>query len=108
MFDADEETYALFYYNGHAVGHSEDIYLATVESSLDEHDPTPLYQVTFSPFYIFVLMSYSTCHSNDPIHYLPGYIYHFFIYLPCHLKGLSHKMEGVCCYAYLESSWKMQ
>ena len=47
MFDADEETYALFYYNGHAVGHSEDIYLATVESSLDEHDPTPLYQVTF-------------------------------------------------------------
>ena len=30
----DEETYALFYYNGHAVGHNEDIYLATVESSL--------------------------------------------------------------------------
>ena len=30
----DEETYALFYYNGHAVGHHEDIYLATVETSL--------------------------------------------------------------------------
>ena len=30
----DEETYALFYYNGHAVGFNEDIYLATVESSL--------------------------------------------------------------------------
>ena len=30
----DEETYALFYYNGHAVGHNENIYLATVESSL--------------------------------------------------------------------------
>ena len=30
----DEETYALFYYNGHAVGHNKDIYLATVESSL--------------------------------------------------------------------------
>ena len=41
----DEETYCLFYYNGHAVGHSEDIYLAPVESSLDEHDPTPLSQV---------------------------------------------------------------
>ncbi len=25
----DEETYCLFYYNGHAVGHSEDIYLGT-------------------------------------------------------------------------------
>ena len=32
----DEETYALFYYNGHAVGHNKDIYLATVESSLGE------------------------------------------------------------------------
>ena len=32
----DEETYALFYYNGHAVGFNEDIYLATVESSLGE------------------------------------------------------------------------
>ncbi len=42
----DEETYALFYYNGHAVGYSEDIYLATIESSLDEHDPTPLCQVS--------------------------------------------------------------
>jgi len=41
----DEETYALFYYNGHAVGHNEDIYLATVESSLDEHDLSPLSQV---------------------------------------------------------------
>lgn len=41
----DEETYALFYYNGHAVGHNEDIYLATVESSLDEHDMTPLSQL---------------------------------------------------------------
>lgn len=41
----DEETYALFYYNGHAVGHHEDIYLATVESSLDEHDMSPLSQV---------------------------------------------------------------
>lgn len=41
----DEETYCLFYYNGHAVGHSEDIYLAPVESSLDEQDPTPLSQI---------------------------------------------------------------
>lgn len=41
----DEETYALFYYNGHAVGHNEDIYLATVESSLDENDPSPLSQI---------------------------------------------------------------
>ena len=44
----DEETYCLFYYNGHAVGHAEDIYLAPVESSLDEHDPTPLSQVHMS------------------------------------------------------------
>ena len=34
----DEETYALFYYNGHAVGFNEDIYLATVESSLGEFE----------------------------------------------------------------------
>ena len=33
----DEETYALFYYNGHAVGYNEDIYLATVESSLGQY-----------------------------------------------------------------------
>ena len=26
----DEETYCLFYYNGHAVGHSEDIYLGNL------------------------------------------------------------------------------
>ena len=38
----DEETYALFYYNGHAVGHNEDIYLATVESSLGKQTFTPL------------------------------------------------------------------
>ena len=41
----DEETYALFYYNGHAVGHNEDIYLATVESSLGRN-------VYFSPGYL--------------------------------------------------------
>ena len=45
----DEETYALFYYNGHAVGHNEDIYLASVETSLDEHDPSPLSQVSNCP-----------------------------------------------------------
>ena len=38
----DEETYALFYYNGHAVGHNEDIYLATVESSLGGQDQEQL------------------------------------------------------------------
>ena len=39
----DEETYALFYYNGHAVGYNEDIYLATVESSLGQYS-TVLYR----------------------------------------------------------------
>ena len=33
----DEETYCLFYYNGHAVGHSENIYLAPVEAYLGRH-----------------------------------------------------------------------
>jgi len=53
----DEETYALFYYNGHAIGHNEDIYLASVESSLDEHDMTPLSQVLLHHGKIEAVMS---------------------------------------------------
>jgi mucosa-associated lymphoid tissue lymphoma translocation protein 1 len=75
----DEETYALFYYNGHAVGHNEDIYLAAVESSLDEHDLTPLSQVLLHHGHIEAVISdknpllgviiYDSCR-DDPKEYV--------------------------------------